>query len=189
MLITRYQKVWLVAQHVFLKYKDSQSDSVRTGRIPISVCFPSLDIYLYAVFLFRQNCPLFVHSTIFSPSLFCTPFHSPPPPPFFSPSLILQPVYVSRSLLLPLPHCLLVLWCFNRWINDCFYFHSECLANTSCFAPQKEFQIGFGRQTEKKKTERDTCSAEGLAAYDTVSCQSAAEYICIFKRQLVHQET
>lgn len=48
------------------------------------------------------------------------------------------------------------------------------------------------RQTDikkKKNTERETCLAEGLAAYDAVSCQSAAEYICIFKQRLAHRET
>lgn len=67
------------------------------------------------------------------------------------PSTILS---FSRSLLLPLSHCLLVLWCFNQWINDCFYFHSECLANTSCFVPLKELEIGFGSQREKKKRQK-----------------------------------
>lgn len=124
--------------------------------------------------------------------LLWSPLNFTYPPPFFL-SLILQPVYLSRSLLLLLSHCLLVLWCFNRWINDCFYFHSECLANTCCFAPWEELEIGFGRQRDRKKqkqrqTEKHVL-VEGLTAYDTMSCQSALEYICIFKLWLAHQET
>lgn len=62
-------------------------------------------------------------------------------------------VCLSRSLLLPLPHCFLVLWCFNRWINDCFYFNST----PSCLAPKEGFEIEFGR-----KTDRETYLAEGF---------------------------
>lgn len=110
---------------------------------------------LWSVVIFKAKLStFFVHLTFFSFSLFSTTFHLSPPPSFF-PSGILQQVYLSRSFLLPLPHCLLVLWCFNRWINDCFYFHSVPGQYKLLCSPARVRDRIWETNRQKKERERN----------------------------------
>lgn len=132
---------------------------------------------LWSVVIFKAELStFFVHLTFFSFSLFSSTFHLSPPPSFFS-SGILQQVYLSRPFLLPLPHCLLVLWCFNRWINDCFYFHSVPGQYKLLCSPARVRDRIWETDRQRKKRERETYLVEGFAAYDTVTELSVSSWI------------
>lgn len=96
------------------------------------------------------NYSFSAHSTSI-PSLICSPSNQVL---VFFFSVTVQPVSLSRSLLLPLLHYLSVLWCCNRWINDCFYFHSECLLDTNCFVLQNNRTKNFGDGKKNKVARR-----------------------------------
>lgn len=106
-----------------------------------------------------------------------------------SPSLptILQQVCLSRSLLLSTTHRLLLFWCFNRWINNCFYFHFW-LASARCLcAPHRRIFRGEkkisgrprGRKREKGfwNTFGGGCSAVYLAVSWAVSQLNTFAYL------------
>lgn len=78
------------------------------------------------------------------------------------PSTILS---FSRSLLLPLSHCLLVLWCFNQWMNKwLLLFSLRVLGQHKLLcSPERVRDRIWETEGEEKKAEKETCSAEGLA--------------------------
>lgn len=52
-----------------------------------------------------------------------------------------------------------------------------CLANTSCFAPQKRIEIEFGKQAYRQKEREMDFLAESFAVYDAVTELSVSTWI------------
>lgn len=55
-------------------------------------------------------------------------------------------------------HCLKALWCFNQWINDCFYFHPSCVSSTRApLPPWKGLRWNLGKKGRGKNVWRWHC--------------------------------